>query len=119
MEKKSTVFRNLLQSGNVLDAIAVGTAHHAQLAERTGFKAAVISGAMTSAHLLGLPDTGFLTLTELAQNAERICRAVVLLGREEARDVVESGEDLRVRCEFCATAYLLSPDEVGALFPDG
>jgi molecular chaperone Hsp33 len=54
-----------------------------------------------------------------ACSVERIRRAVVLLGREEARDVVESGEDLRVRCEFCATAYSLSPDEVGALFPDG
>lgn len=49
---------------------------------------------------------------------ERIRRAVVLLGREETREIFEGGEQLEVRCEFCATSYRLSPDEVGALFPD-
>ena len=54
-----------------------------------------------------------------ACSVERIRRAVLLLGREEAREVAEGGEPLEVRCEFCATSYSLSPDEVGALFPDG
>jgi len=48
---------------------------------------------------------------------DRIHRAVVLLGRDEARDIFEAGEDLEVRCEFCATSYCVTPDEVGALFP--
>ena len=49
---------------------------------------------------------------------ERIERAVKLLGRDETRDIAEQGEPLEVRCEFCATVYRLSPDEVGSLIPD-
>ncbi len=76
MEKQSTVFRRLLKAPELLDVIAVGTAHQAQLAQLAGFKAIAISGALTSAHILGMPDSGFLTLTELVENTQRICRAV-------------------------------------------
>ena len=51
-------------------------------------------------------------------NRDRIRQAVVLLGRAETREIAQSGEELEVRCEFCATSYRLGPDEVGALFPD-
>jgi molecular chaperone Hsp33 len=53
-----------------------------------------------------------------ACNADKIRRAVALLGREETRAIAESGEVVEVRCEFCATHYRLPPDEVGALLPD-
>ena len=53
-----------------------------------------------------------------ACNRDRIRQAVVLLGRDETREIAHSGEDLEVRCEFCATSYRLTPDEVGALLPD-
>jgi molecular chaperone Hsp33 len=49
---------------------------------------------------------------------ERMLRGVVLLGREELRDIAASGERLEVRCEFCRDEYVLSPEEVGALVPD-
>jgi 2-methylisocitrate lyase-like PEP mutase family enzyme len=52
------------------------TAHHAQLAEATGFQYFGISGSDMSTQLLGLPDAGFLTLTELIDNTRRICQAV-------------------------------------------
>jgi 2-methylisocitrate lyase-like PEP mutase family enzyme len=58
--------------------IWVGTAHQAQLGEKVGFKAIGISGSNTSTQILGLPDAGFLTLTELVENVDRICRAVDL-----------------------------------------
>ena len=54
-----------------------------------------------------------------ACSRERIRRAVVLLGRDETREIARAGEPLGVRCEFCATSYQLTPDEVGALLPDG
>ncbi len=76
MKRKSTMLRELLQAGAARDSIAVGTAHHAQLAQKAGHTVVGISGALTSAHILGLPDAGFLTLTELVENVERICRAV-------------------------------------------
>jgi 2-methylisocitrate lyase-like PEP mutase family enzyme len=76
-EKPTTAFRKMLKEGPLpLTTIAGGTAHHAQLAEAAGFRAFVVSGAQTSVHILGLPDSGFLTLTELAENTRRICQAV-------------------------------------------
>ncbi len=53
-----------------------------------------------------------------ACDADRIRRAVTLLGRAETRAIAENRERLEVRCEFCATRYVLEPDEVGALLPD-
>jgi 2-methylisocitrate lyase-like PEP mutase family enzyme len=52
------------------------TAHHAQLAEATGFLSFGVSGAMLSTQLLGLPDAGLLTLTELIETTRRVCSAV-------------------------------------------
>jgi molecular chaperone Hsp33 len=53
-----------------------------------------------------------------ACDLERIRRAVSLLGRAETRAIAETRERLQVRCEFCATEYVLEPDEVGALLPE-
>ncbi len=53
-----------------------------------------------------------------ASDLDRIRRAVTLLGRAETRAIAEQRERLEVRCEFCATEYVLEPDEVGALLPD-
>ncbi len=78
MAKQSTNFRKMLTSGELHTAVLVGTAHHAQLAQKAGFKIIGISGAMTSAYLLGLPDAGYLTLTDMVQNTQRICRATDL-----------------------------------------
>ena len=78
MEKKSSVFRKLLAKGEVLHTIYVGTAHQAMLAEKVGFKAIGISGSSLCIDTLGLPDAGLITMTELVEGAERICRAVNL-----------------------------------------
>ncbi|MGE0724858.1 MAG: oxaloacetate decarboxylase [Alphaproteobacteria bacterium] len=75
--KPSTAFRRMLKEGPLpVVTIWGSTAHHAQLAEAAGFKAFGISGSNTSTHLLGLPDAGMLTLSELAENTRRICQAV-------------------------------------------
>jgi len=60
-------------------AIAVPGVPHAlagRLAQQAGFEAVYLSGAALSASLLALPDVGLLTLTELAQQASHLCRAV-------------------------------------------
>ena len=76
MEKKSTRMRRLLQQDELLFTVWVGTAHQAQLAEKAGFEVVGLSGSIASTHLLGYPDAGLLTMTELVQDVERICRAV-------------------------------------------
>lgn len=78
MEKKTTQLRKLLAKGEVVIMIAAGTAQQARLAEKAGFEAVTVPGSSTSEEILGLPDAGFITLTELVENVERICRAVNL-----------------------------------------
>ena len=49
---------------------------HAQMAQRAGFKAFHISGAMASWWLTGAPDVGMMTRTEVIDNARRVARCV-------------------------------------------
>ena len=75
--KGSTELRRLLDAGDLpIVAIGGGTPHHAQLAEATGFKVFGLSGSQASAHILGMPDAGLMTLTEVVENARRICQSV-------------------------------------------
>jgi 2-methylisocitrate lyase-like PEP mutase family enzyme len=78
MDKQSTILRDMMNNGEFFLTIYVGTAHQAQLAQKVGFKVVGISGSLTSTNILGLPDAGFLTMTELVENVDRICRAVDL-----------------------------------------
>lgn len=54
----------------------VADALGAKLAEKAGFKAVFLSGYAASATLLGAPDVGLLTMTEMAECARRIADAV-------------------------------------------
>ncbi|UCE31277.1 MAG: isocitrate lyase/PEP mutase family protein, partial [Burkholderiales bacterium] len=75
--RPSTAFRNMLSAGPLpVVGIWGGTAHHAQLAEMAGFPFFGVSGSNVSTHVLGLPDAGLLTLTELVETTRRICQAV-------------------------------------------
>jgi 2-methylisocitrate lyase-like PEP mutase family enzyme len=68
--------RQLRESDGPIVAIGGATSHHAQLAEATGFKLFGLSGSQASAHILGMPDAGMMTATEVVENARRICQAV-------------------------------------------
>lgn len=48
----------------------------ARMIEEIGFEAAYLSGAAFSAGELALPDIGLITLSELAEQTRRLCRAV-------------------------------------------
>jgi len=75
--KASSELRRMLRDESLpLLAIGGGTSHHAQLAEATGFKLFGLSGSQASAHIMGMPDSGIMTLTEVVENARRICQAV-------------------------------------------
>jgi methylisocitrate lyase len=67
--------RELLAAGPVMLPGAFN-ALTARLAERAGFPALYVSGAGLSNGVAGLPDVGLLTLTEMAQFAGYIARAV-------------------------------------------
>ncbi|UQR61527.1 isocitrate lyase/PEP mutase family protein [Bradyrhizobium sp. C-145] len=75
--KTTTAYRRMLNEGPLpIVGIWGATPHEAQLAEMMGFKNFGISGASLSSNLLGLPDAGLLTLSELTDATRRVCNAV-------------------------------------------
>jgi 2-methylisocitrate lyase-like PEP mutase family enzyme len=67
--------RNRLSSGTVLMP-GVWDALSARLAANAGFDVVFISGYATAGTQLGLPDFGYLTQTEIAEVARRVCGAI-------------------------------------------
>ena len=75
---KSSQYRQLIQSQAPHTTVFGATAHHAQLAQATGFKVFGISGSNLSTHFLGMPDAGLTTLTELVDCTRNVCRSVAI-----------------------------------------
>ena len=67
--------RNRLSAGSVLMP-GVWDALSARLAANAGFDVVFISGYATAGTQLGLPDFGYLTQTEIADVARRVCGAI-------------------------------------------
>lgn len=65
-----------LVSDEAIQVVGAPHALAARLIQRCGFHAIYLSGATLSNSVLGLPDVGLLTLTELAQHAAYITRSV-------------------------------------------
>lgn len=68
--------RQMLSSGEILVAPGVHDGLSARIIEQEGFKALYMTGYGTSASMLGKPDVGLLTLTEMAARASRLADAV-------------------------------------------
>jgi 2,3-dimethylmalate lyase len=68
--------RVLLDSGQTIVAPGAFDSLSARLVEEAGFPAVYMTGFGTSAALLGRPDVGLLTMTEMAGNAGRIAECV-------------------------------------------
>ena len=68
--------RALLDSGQTIVAPGAFDPLAARLVEEAGFPAVYMTGFGTSAALLGRPDVGLLTMTEMADNAGRIAACV-------------------------------------------
>jgi methylisocitrate lyase len=69
-------FRRLMEQHPCLLTPGCYDALSARLAEHAGFEAVAISGFGVEAALLGKPDIGLLTLTELVDQARRIAGAI-------------------------------------------
>jgi 2-methylisocitrate lyase-like PEP mutase family enzyme len=68
--------RSLLDSGQTIVAPGAFDPLAARLVEEAGFPAVYMTGFGTSAALIGRPDVGLLTMTEMADNAGRIAACV-------------------------------------------
>jgi 2,3-dimethylmalate lyase len=72
MNKAEMIRRSLKESGQLIMP-GVYDALSAQIATKTGFEVIFISGYSLSATMLGEPDFGILTQTEMLSAAQRIC----------------------------------------------
>jgi carboxyvinyl-carboxyphosphonate phosphorylmutase len=70
--------RELLAAGTPVLAPGVYDALGARLVEEAGFEAVYMTGFGTAASLLGRPDVGLLTMSEMVDQAHRIARACAL-----------------------------------------
>jgi carboxyvinyl-carboxyphosphonate phosphorylmutase len=68
--------RALLDSGEIIVAPGAFDPLSARLVEEAGFPAVYMTGFGTSAALIGRPDVGLLTMTEMVDNARRISACV-------------------------------------------
>src|SRR5258708_32394920 len=74
--KATTQSRKLMREEETVIAAGCYDALTARFGELAGFKAMYISGMCVEAALLGAPDMGFITMTELTQHAAHIAQAV-------------------------------------------
>ena len=74
--RTTTLLRKYVDAPEIVMIPGVPDALGARLAEQAGFKAVFLSGYAASASLLGAPDVGLLTMTEMAEYARRIVDAV-------------------------------------------
>jgi 2-methylisocitrate lyase-like PEP mutase family enzyme len=68
--------RRRLDDGGLVVVPGVTNAFHARLATRAGFEAVFVTGAGVANTLLGLPDIGLATMSEILFATERIVQAV-------------------------------------------
>ncbi|MGB4232219.1 MAG: isocitrate lyase/phosphoenolpyruvate mutase family protein, partial [bacterium] len=73
--KKTTMLRKLLASKEILVAPGAHDVMTAKIIEQAGFNAVYMTGYGASATILGRPDVGLLTLTEMATQARNIANA--------------------------------------------
>jgi 2-methylisocitrate lyase-like PEP mutase family enzyme len=76
--RATTRFRGLLRDGAPLLVPGCYNALSARILERAGFPAVYMTGYGTSLALLGMPDAGLATMTEMHQNARYIANAVAV-----------------------------------------
>ena len=76
--RQTTRLRELLRSGQTLFVPGCYNALSAKILEKAGFPAVYMTGYGTSLALLGMPDAGLATMTEMHLNARYIANAVAV-----------------------------------------
>ena len=74
--RQTTRLRELLKSGKTLVVPGCYNAMSAKILEKVGFPAVYMTGYGTSLALLGMPDAGLATMSEMHANARYISNAV-------------------------------------------
>src|SRR5438093_1688624 len=69
-------FRKLLNRPGIIRSLGAHDVFTARLIETAGLETVFLGGFGTSASLLGLPDVGLITLTEMAEAVRRMAQRV-------------------------------------------
>jgi 2-methylisocitrate lyase-like PEP mutase family enzyme len=76
--KPTRRLRELLNNPGVIRSLGAHDVFTARLIEAAGLETVFIGGFGTSASMLGLPDVGFLTMTEMADAVRRMAQRVAI-----------------------------------------
>ena len=74
--RATTRFRELLRSSTTIRSLGAHDVFTARLIEAAGLETVFLGGFGASASMLGLPDVGFITLTEMADAVRRMAQRV-------------------------------------------
>ena len=113
--KTTTRFRHLLSKPGVIRSLGAHDVFSARLIEAAGLETVFLGGFGTSASLLGLPDVGLITLTEMADAVRRMAQRVAIpvvadgdTGHGDLHNVVRTVREF----EQAGAAGLLLEDQV-------
>ena len=131
--KKTARLQQLIHGEQCFVLPGGGCALHGKIAEAAGFPAMYMSGMNVNASIFGTPDAGVLTMTEMAENAGRMARAIgiplvadgdtgfgnAINVRRTVQEYIRAGvagiqlEDQTApkRCGFVTGKELISPEE--------
>jgi len=76
--RKTTQLRNLLKQPGVIVAPGAENALTAKIIEQAGFQVVYMTGSGAAASLIGTPDVGLLTMTEMVTQARNLAMATSL-----------------------------------------
>src|ERR671938_1709225 len=115
MTEPTRRLRKLLNGPGVIRSLGAHDVFTARLVEAAGLETVFIGGFGTSASMLGLPDVGFLTLTEMADAVRRMAQRVSVpvvadgdTGHGDLHNVVRTVREL----ERAGAAGVLLEDQV-------
>jgi 2-methylisocitrate lyase-like PEP mutase family enzyme len=108
-------FRELLRQPGIIRSLGAHDVFTARLIELAGLETVFIGGFGTSASLLGLPDVGLLTMTEMADAVRRMAQRVAIpvvadgdTGHGDLHNVVRTVQEF----ERAGAAGILIEDQV-------
>ena len=112
--KKTTLFRQLINAPEILQLPCCFDALSAKVLEQAGFKAISAAGYGTAGSVLGFPDIGLATATEMIENYRHICNAVDIpvfvdidTGFGDVNNTIRAVQD----CEQAGAAGLFIEDQ--------
>lgn len=76
VKEKRTLLKKIMTSPGCTPAVGVYDAISAKVVEKTGFEVAYLGSFATAASILGFPDVGAVTMTEMVEHAKHVAASI-------------------------------------------